>query len=293
VSFAAVPVLALAVTVSSQASATGHSPAATHVSAAALAAARAAIERDFTADTGPAAAGSRLQHRDGPAAVVASAFWAGYVAKNTGGDVYTQVTGNWIQPAIKCNPNETELAVFWVGLDGYTSTPVEQTGSLAECFKGAISYYTWWQMFPDAPTIVGATVKAGDNITATVTFAGGNFNLTVNDATTAGNNINTNQACPAGVAGGCPRSSAEWVAEAPSGGRGYYPLPNFTAWTLNAGTATSNLRVNQPIGAFPNDQLTLTAVNPPGQAAGTYPLAPTGALNAGGNSFITTWTGSY
>lgn len=290
-SIAAIPVLALAVTASSQASITGHSSGRAHGNAAARAVARTAIAHDFTAPGGSVAAGARVLHRDGPDAAVASSTWSGYAADNTAGDVYTAVTGNWIQPAVNCNPNETEIALFMVGLDGYTSSPVEETGTVAECWKGAASYYTWWQMYPNAPTIVGNKVKPGDNITATVTFAGGNFNLTVNDATTAGNNINTNQVCTA--AGGCPRTSAEWIAESALGGRGYYPLPNFAVWNLNAGTATSSKRANQPIAAFPNDQLTLTANNPPEQAAGTYPLATTGLLNAGGNSFTTTWASSY
>ena len=75
---------------------------------------------------------------------------------------------------------------------------------------------------------VGTTVKPGDKITATVVKTGTNYALTVTGAPASGNNISTTQSCAAAT---CVDSSAEWIAEAPGGPRGEYPLPNFKKWT--------------------------------------------------------------
>lgn len=293
VSLALVSVLTLGITASSHASTARPGLPRQALGARAAAAARAGLERVLSAETGPVGRQSSSVHRVGPYVAANNSTWSGYVADNTRGDTYTQVTGTWDQPAIKCAGKETQIALFFVGLDGWVApaNTVEQTGTMAECFNNNMFYYTWWQTYPGALTIVGRTVRPLDTIVATVSFNAGNFTMTVNDATTAGNNINTVQPCP--VMGACARQSAEWIAEAPSGGRGFYPLVNFVAWNLTAGTATSNLRANQPISMFPTNQLTLIAANPWGQAAGNYPLATPGALNPAGDSFTGTWNNSY
>jgi hypothetical protein len=63
--------------------------------------------------------------------------------------------------------SQTSLAAFWVGIDGCSSSSVEQDGTLAECYGGAAYYYTWWEMYPaNAIQVVGQTLRAGDSITA-------------------------------------------------------------------------------------------------------------------------------
>ena len=54
-----------------------------------------------------------------------STNWSGYAA-TTG--TYTSVSASWTQPAGTCSRGD-QYAAFWVGLDGYTSSSVEQTGS--------------------------------------------------------------------------------------------------------------------------------------------------------------------
>ena len=50
----------------------------------------------------------------------------------------------------------TSLAAFWVGIDGYSSSSVEQDGTLVECYRGTAYYYTWWEMYPtNAIQVVG------------------------------------------------------------------------------------------------------------------------------------------
>ena len=58
-----------------------------------------------------------------------STNWSGY-AGTTGR--YTSVSASWTQPAGVCSRGD-QYAAFWVGLDGYTSSTVEQTGSEVDC----------------------------------------------------------------------------------------------------------------------------------------------------------------
>ena len=60
-----------------------------------------------------------------------------------------------------------ELAVDWVGIDGWTDGTVEQTGTLEWRFESTASYYTWGEMYPtNGIQTVGITVAPGDAVTA-------------------------------------------------------------------------------------------------------------------------------
>lgn len=40
-------------------------------------------------------------------------------------------------------------SAFWVGLDGSSSTSVEQLGRDSDCDSGTPSYYAWYEMYPN------------------------------------------------------------------------------------------------------------------------------------------------
>jgi len=213
-----------------------------------------------------------------------STNWSGYADVNTSGNTYTKVSSKWTEPAIKCPTKEQQLAVFWVGIDGWNSSTVEQDGTLAQCYKGTAFYYTWWEMYPtNSIQTVGTTVKPGDSITASVVRTGSSYALKVTDATTSGNNITTTQTCST-----CSNASAEWIAEAPGGPRGEYPLADFTKWTTSAASVTSGSKTGV-IKTFPDDKITMVE----GFYTGAYALATPGALNSAGNQFSVTWNNSY
>jgi hypothetical protein len=195
------------------------------------------------------------------------------------------VSGKWTEPAITCPTKEQQITVFWIGIDGWNSGTVEQDGTLAQCFEGTAFYYTWWEMYPtNSIQTVGTTVKPGDKITATVVKTGTNYALTVTDATTSGNNISTTQSCAAAT---CVDASAEWIAEAPGGPRGEYPLADFKKWTASAASVTSGSTKGN-IKSFPDDEITMVS-----SFSGGYALATPGALNAAGTGFPVTWDNSY
>jgi hypothetical protein len=109
-----------------------------------------------------------------------STNWSGY-AGTTG--TYTSVSASWTQPAGTCSRGD-QYAAFWVGLDGYTSSSVEQTGSEVDCVGRTAQYYAWYEMYPGPSEDYTNTVKAGDHFNASVTYAGSNkFSLYIADTT--------------------------------------------------------------------------------------------------------------
>ncbi|HEX4063804.1 MAG TPA: G1 family glutamic endopeptidase [Streptosporangiaceae bacterium] len=180
----------------------------------------------------------------------------GYVDTNSAGNTYSEASATWTQPAITCGASATSVA-FWVGLDGYTSPTVEQAGTEASCQSGKASYYSWWEMYPSAPEVVGTTVKSGDKITASVTKSGSKYTLAVTDATHTADSFTVTKTC---APTSCLDSSAEWIEE-PSGS------PAVAAWTVKGATVKSGT-VTGVISTFPH------AV-----------LGSAGPLNAAGNGF--------
>ena len=208
---------------------------------------------------------------------VQSTNWSGYADDSSAGNAYTTVTASWAEPAVSCSGRATSLAAFWVGIDGYSSGSVEQDGTLAECYRGGVYYYTWWEMYPsNAIQVVGSTLSPGDSITASVARSGSSYTLTVTDSSRSADSFSTTQACSS-----CANSSAEWIAEAPSGSSGVYPLSDFHSWTASAATVTSG-SASGVISTFPDDELTMI------DSAGSVKAQP-GALNGGGNGFTVTW----
>jgi hypothetical protein len=207
---------------------------------------------------------------------VKSTNWSGYA--DTGSNTYSTITGSWTEPKATCT-STTSLAAFWVGIDGYSSDSVEQDGTLIECISGTPSYFTWWEMYPSNDIqVVGETLKPGDKISASVVKTGTKYALKVTDSTTPANSFSTTQTCSATK---CVDSSAEWIAEAPSGSSGVYPLSNFGSWTLSSATVKGGSK-SGTISSFTDDEITMV------DSGGATEAKP-GALNGSGNSFKVTW----
>lgn len=211
----------------------------------------------------------------GPAGQTTSQNWSGYVDTPAGGS-YTMVSSTWKEPAVSCTSTDA-IAAFWVGIDGDPSGTVEQDGTLAYCQGGTPTYYTWWEMYPtNSVQFVGSSVQPGDKITSVVLRTGSSYKLTVTDATHPANSFTTTQSC-----GSCANSSAEWVAERPSGSGGLYPLANFGKMAFGKAKATSN-QGSGSISDFPNDSITM--INSSGNT-----LASVSPLKKQGSKFVDTW----
>jgi hypothetical protein len=150
-----------------------------------------------------------------------------------------------VQPAVKCTG--TAYSSFWVGIDGDTSSTVEQTGTEADCNGTTPVYSSWYEMYPKFPVNYPDVVAPGDQFTASVTTDGrGNFTLSLSNTTRGWTETVTKKLRSAKLA------SAEIIAEAPSSSGGVLPLANFgtagfTASTVNGSTLTSSTPGIDPI----------------------------------------------
>lgn len=197
-----------------------------------------------------------------------STNWAGYAA--TSGH-FTKVSAKWTQPTVKCGSTNT-YSVFWVGLDGYNSSTVEQTGSGGFCQGGSPVYFAWYEVYPKEPIIeINKPVHPGDALSASATaVTSSSFKLVISDST-QGWTFKTTQ-----TLSGAALSSAEVIAEAPSSQSGVLPLANF-------GTVHfSNSMVNgQSIGSFSPVEIVMVT-------SGRTVKAQPSALS-GGTAFSVTW----
>jgi Peptidase A4 family len=158
-----------------------------------------------------------------------STNWSGYVV--TGGSgAFNSVSSNWTEPSASCSGG-TQYAAFWVGLDGYNSDSVEQTGTDSDCSGGSPDYYGWYEMYPADPVYFTNQVSPGDSMSASVTVSGTNYTLTLTD-NTQGWTQTENET------GSFSNSSAEVITEAPSSSEGPLPLADFG--TINYSGASAN-----------------------------------------------------
>ena len=164
-----------------------------------------------------------------------STNWSGYAATGASG-AFKSVSASWTEPTATCSGNRRrtdQYSSFWVGLDGYSSDSVEQTGTDADCAGTTPSYYGWYEMYPAYPVNFSNTVKPGDSMSASVTFSGTEtYTLVLKDNTQGWTQtITKNQS-------GLARSSAEVITEAPSSNNGVLPLADFG--TVNYSVSAAN-----------------------------------------------------
>lgn len=174
-----------------------------------------------------------------------SSNWSGYAAFGSNGS-FNNVSASWTQPAVTCGAQNT-YSSYWVGLDGYNNSTVEQLGTESDCSNGVPSYYAWYEMYPKRGYYINMTIHANDNMTASVTYNGsGRFTLSIKDLT-SGKSFSTTQR-----ANSAKRASAEVIVEAPYSG-GTLPLANFG--TANFTNALAN---GNPLGGSSNlDAITM------------------------------------
>ncbi len=175
----------------------------------------------------------KVDHLDGTSD---STNWSGYAVL---GSSFTSAKASWIVPAAVCTGvSGDQYAAFWVGLDGYSSSTVEQTGTLSDCVGTEPSYYAWYEFYPNPMYEVNVPITPGNVISASVVYSGSEFTVTITNESTGKSYSKTSRVS------GAKRSSAEWIVEAPccTSNGGILPLSDFgTAYlgldyTSQAGT---------------------------------------------------------
>ena len=92
-----------------------------------------------------------------------SGNWSGYADTQKVG--YTFVEANWTEPSYTCDGNSPESSAIWVGIDGYSSSTVEQGGTIAICSgKNQGAHEAWWEMYPTNNVQEVFAIKVGDKI---------------------------------------------------------------------------------------------------------------------------------
>lgn len=211
-----------------------------------------------------------------------SSNWSGYAVATSlsspMANAVSDVKGQWTVTPVTGGTTNTYSSV-WVGIDGYSDGTVEQIGIEEDWYNGAPRYYAWYEMYPKWPVVISSVpIAAGDTISAEVSFIGNNkFTLTITNLT-SGKTYTTVQRAKA------QRSSAEWIAEAPSSRKGVLPLTNFGTVSFTAAQATINGHsgpINDP--AWQYDAISMVT------SAGSVKAAPS-ALSPAGSDFDVVWS---
>jgi hypothetical protein len=200
--------------------------------------------------------------------------WSGYAATAGG---YTSVSGTWIIPDLVLNsPPGTDAA--WVGIGGVHSGDLIQAGTLRTVLGGGNTRQeAWVELLPRAPVTVPLAVKPGDSIQVSISQQGPESWLVEFIDVTSGGSYQVTQRYASSL------SSVEWVAEAPSSGRGRsLPLDDFGTLRFNHASA---VRDEQVINIAESGARAITMITPNG-----LHLVEPSDVGADGSSFSLTRT---
>ncbi|QMU69665.1 G1 family glutamic endopeptidase [Streptacidiphilus sp. P02-A3a] len=193
--------------------------------------------------------------------------WSGYAV--TGG-TFSTATASWTQNAISCTSGDGETDMSpWVGIDGFSSSTVEQTGSSGDCDGSSPDYYAWYEMYPANVIIINKTVKPGDQFTGTVTHTSGTkYTLTLKDLTQGWTNSVTKSLS-------ADDSSAEAVMEMAADNLTKFGTDPFSGFTVDG----------QPVGSFTGSGYTIEQM----EIENGSTLCDSTSSLADNENFTTTW----
>lgn len=204
-------------------------------------------------------------------AVSTSTNWSGYSA--TGG-TFTSVTATWTVPTVSATTAGADAT--WVGIGGIDSRDLIQAGTEASVSGGAVSYDAWIEMLPASSKPISLSVNPGDSVTVSITEkSAGQWAIALKNNTTGG-------AYNANVQYASSHSSAEWVQEAPSVGRGTVPLDDFGTLKIEGASA---VRDGRTMALANLGAQAITMIN-----GNRQPIATPSVIGSDGASFAVTRT---
>jgi hypothetical protein len=222
-------------------------------------------------------------HADGAHRDLVSRNWSGYIAT---GSTFNAVSAQWKVPPVQPS-SENRSSGTWIGIDGVSNSDLIQTGTAQSSGGGTTGYYAWYEVLPAAPVMIGP-VRPGDQMSAAISYRS-NDKWTVTIADVTSNNI-----ASVNVTNAEPRTSAEWIEEAPTSSQtnNVVTLADFgTARFTDMGTASTSpgsvglspVEMTDSAGdhviAYPStishNSFTVTYKAPPGSGgSGTGPPGP-------------------
>ena len=214
---------------------------------------------------------------------VTSGNWSGYAVLGTG---FSSAHGSWIVPKVKCGTTPNTWSSYWVGIDGFSDNTVEQLGTDSDCSGTTPQYYAWFEFFPNPSHLIASmAVHPGDVMSATVSHSGTQFTLKMTNHTIS-KTVSITKTFSAG------RTSAEFIAEAPSNGVSVLPLADFTSVSLgndytsiNDTNWATDTAVTGPISDFGAAIQKITMLADDGVTKKAVPSA----LTTDGSSFKVAW----
>jgi hypothetical protein len=190
---------------------------------------------------------------------ISTGNWSGYaVASYQTGQSYTGVEASWTVPAVGYGhstdtADSTQSSSLWIGIGGFcenagcaaADATLIQIGTEQDATPdGSTDYYAWWEVLPARGTRLRSeyVVHPGDQITASVRCI---ENCHQSKQTWQFRMVNLTEGWlfTKSVRYGSSELSAEAIMEAPSGGGGILPLPDY---------GTAAFSVMQADGAKPH-----------------------------------------
>ena len=239
-------------------------------------------------------------------AIASSSNWAGYAVTPvdettsttpptpptpTSPATFTSVSGSWVQPAVSCTKSKATYAAFWVGLGGFspTSQALEQIGTQATCnTAGKAKYSMWYELVPAASVPIRFKVFPGNAFTASVKANRTQVTLQIRNLTRKTSFTKTLFMAEPDL------SSAEWIAEAPTGCNAsrcmQLPLAKFSKVTFTKASATTS---DGHTGTISDVSWSPTVINLESSASDPLATDTSGALpsplSTNGESFAIVW----
>ena len=204
---------------------------------------------------------------------------------------FTSVSGSWVQPKVSCTKSKATYAAFWVGLGGFspTSQALEQIGTQVTCTTaGKAKYSMWYELVPAASVPIRFKVFPGNAFTASVKVDGTQVTLEIRNLTRRTNFTKTLFMAEPDV------SSAEWIAEAPTGCNAsrcvQLPLAKFSKLTFTKASATTS---DGHTGTISDVSWSPTVISLENSASDPFATDTSGALpsplSTNGASFAVVW----
>ncbi|SDD37971.1 Peptidase A4 family protein [Paenibacillus sp. UNCCL117] len=139
-----------------------------------------------------------------------SGNWSGYAIEGNPGS-FRRISGAWTVPAVRPGSGSAYSSA-WIGIDGFRNDSLIQTGTGHEYVGGKAHYYAWWEILPDAETVIPLPVYPGDRIRAVIAKRSRTkWAIRLSNLTRCWT-FYTLQSYEG------PQSSAEWIVEAPQVG---------------------------------------------------------------------------
>lgn len=215
--------------------------------------------------------------------------WTGYAV--TGSD-FTQVQGSWIVSAVDCTETPGTYSSEWVGIDGWSSNTVEQTGTDADCIGKKPYYYVWYEFYPlNTIVIKDVSIAPGDKFSASVVYDGNNeYTVAITNVTT-GESFSKEVEFTGADGSGTPlRNSAEWIEEM-DGNKladfGVDPFGELYTGASDGIDSAIDASISGPITDF--GKAVQESVSTRNGTKGSKATAVPSALASDGASFTVTW----